>query len=126
MLHMFQFKLHTFGKQNAQQIERQHLTLQTRIKQLARKTTCCPQSLERNAKERFETIVLPTARFLVTGCGVVPTARQYTLERIQTLDVSSPREYSLEPSRYDGTALMGNISQPSHSYLNFFPLIELH
>jgi insertion element IS1 protein InsB len=34
------------GKRNAQQIERKHLTLRTRIKRLTRKTICFSQSIE--------------------------------------------------------------------------------
>jgi insertion element IS1 protein InsB len=36
--------LHTVGKANTQTIERQHLTLRTRIKRLARKTICFSKS----------------------------------------------------------------------------------
>ena len=36
---------HTVGKSHTQQIERKHLTLRTRIKQLARKTICFSKSV---------------------------------------------------------------------------------
>ncbi len=36
---------HTVGKANTQRIERQHLTLRTRIKRLARKTICFSKSV---------------------------------------------------------------------------------
>jgi insertion element IS1 protein InsB len=36
---------HTVGKTNTQRIERQHLTLRTRIKRLARKTICFSKSI---------------------------------------------------------------------------------
>src|SRR5262245_19355621 len=36
---------HTVGKLNTQQSERNHLTLRTRIKRLARKTICFPKSV---------------------------------------------------------------------------------
>jgi insertion element IS1 protein InsB len=36
---------HTSGKVHTQQIERQHLTLRTRIKRLARKTICFSKSV---------------------------------------------------------------------------------
>jgi IS1 family transposase len=36
---------HTIGKANTQQIERQHLTLRTRIKRLARRTMCFSKSV---------------------------------------------------------------------------------
>ena len=36
---------HTVGKTNTQKIERQHLTLRTRIKRLARKTICFSKSV---------------------------------------------------------------------------------
>jgi insertion element IS1 protein InsB len=36
---------HTVGKLHTQQIERKHLTLRTRIKQLARKTICFSKSI---------------------------------------------------------------------------------
>lgn len=36
---------HTVGKSNTQQIERNHQTLRTRIKQLARKTICFSNSV---------------------------------------------------------------------------------
>jgi insertion element IS1 protein InsB len=35
---------HTVGKANTQEIERKHLTLRTRIKRLARKTSCFSKS----------------------------------------------------------------------------------
>jgi insertion element IS1 protein InsB len=37
---------HTPGKRNAQQIERKHLTLRTRIKRLVRRTICFSRSIE--------------------------------------------------------------------------------
>ena len=37
---------HVPGKRHTQQIERKHLTLRTRIKRLARKTTCFSKSIE--------------------------------------------------------------------------------
>jgi insertion element IS1 protein InsB len=37
---------HEVGKQNTQRIERQHLTLRTRIKRLARKTICFSKSTQ--------------------------------------------------------------------------------
>jgi len=37
---------HEVGKRNTQQLERQHLTLRTRIKRLARKTICFSKSIE--------------------------------------------------------------------------------
>jgi insertion element IS1 protein InsB len=36
---------HTLGKRHTQKIERQHLTLRTRIKRLARKTICFSKSV---------------------------------------------------------------------------------
>ena len=39
-------EVHHIGKRNTQKIERQHLTLRTRIKRLARKTICFSKSLE--------------------------------------------------------------------------------
>ncbi len=38
--------LHEIGKRNPQQLERQHLTLRTRIKRLARKTICFSKSIQ--------------------------------------------------------------------------------
>lgn len=38
--------IHVIGKQNTQNIERDHLTLRTRIKRLARKTICFSKDLE--------------------------------------------------------------------------------
>jgi insertion element IS1 protein InsB len=37
---------HEVGKRNTQQLERQHLTLRTRIKRLARKTICFSKSIQ--------------------------------------------------------------------------------
>jgi len=37
---------HEIGKRNTQQLERQHLTLRTRIKRLARKTICFSKSIQ--------------------------------------------------------------------------------
>ena len=39
-------EIHVPGKRNTQQIERQHLTLRTRVKRLARKTICFSKSTE--------------------------------------------------------------------------------
>ena len=39
-------KVHTPGKRNTPQIERQHLTLRTRLKRLVRKTICFSKSIE--------------------------------------------------------------------------------
>ena len=41
--------LHEVGKRNTQQLERQHLTLRTRIKRLMRKTICFSKSLQMHA-----------------------------------------------------------------------------
>ena len=39
-------EIHHIGKRNTQKIERQHLTLRTRIKRLARKTICFSKNIE--------------------------------------------------------------------------------
>lgn len=39
-------EIHRIGKKNTQKIERQHLTLRTRIKRLARKTICFSKNIE--------------------------------------------------------------------------------
>ena len=43
---MISHEIHHIGKRNTQKIERQHLTLRTRIKRLARKTICFSKNIE--------------------------------------------------------------------------------
>ena len=44
---------HTTGKRNTQKIERDHLTLRTRIKRLCRKTICFSKSLSANKQQWY-------------------------------------------------------------------------